>query len=113
MAEATRTSLRLAELEVWRRERLQELVHAFRTGVQQMDFALTDSTTPIQPIIAGSSETALDWSKQLEAQGILVAPIRPPTVPEGTARLRITFSASHGEHHLRRLLDALAGLRKG
>ena len=113
VAEATRTSLRLAELEVWRRERLQELVHAFRTGVQQMDFALTDSATPIQPIIAGSSETALDWSKQLEAQGILVAPIRPPTVPEGTARLRITFSASHGDHHLRRLLDALAGLRKG
>ena len=113
VAEATRTSLRLAAMEGWRRERLQELVDAFRTGVQELDFELTDSATPIQPIIAGSSETALEWSKQLEAQGILVAPIRPPTVPEGTARLRITFSASHGDHHLRRLLDALAGLQRG
>ena len=113
VAVATSTSLRLAAQESWRRERLRELVDAFRTGVQHMDFELTHSATPIQAIIVGSSETALDWSKQLEAQGILVAPIRPPTVPKGTARLRITFSASHGGHHLRLLLDALAGLQRG
>jgi len=112
VAEATRTSLQLAARESWRRERLQELVAAFRAGVQQMDFELTDSATPIQPIIAGSSETALDWSKQLSTQGILVTPIRPPTVPEGSARLRITFSASHRDHHLHQLLQALAGLQR-
>jgi 8-amino-7-oxononanoate synthase len=112
IAEATRTSLQLAARESWRRERLQELISSFRTTVQQMDFELADSNTPIQPIIAGSSETALDWSKQLEVQGILVTPIRPPTVPEGTARLRITFSASHQDHHLHQLLQALAGLQR-
>jgi 8-amino-7-oxononanoate synthase len=112
IAEATRTSLQLVARESWRRERLQELISSFRTTVQQMDFELSDSTTPIQPIIAGSSETALDWSKQLEVQGILVTPIRPPTVPEGTARLRITFSASHQDHHLHQLLQALAGLQR-
>lgn len=112
IAEATRTSLQLVARESWRRERLQELISSFRTTVQQMDFELADSNTPIQPIIAGSSETALDWSKQLEVQGILVTPIRPPTVPEGTARLRITFSASHQDHHLHQLLQALAGLQR-
>lgn len=112
VAEATRASLQLAAQESWRRERLQELVAAFRIGAQQMDFELTDSATPIQPIIAGSSETAVDWSKQLAVQGILVTPIRPPTVPEGTARLRITFSASHQDNHLQQLLQALAGLQR-
>lgn len=112
VAEATRTSLQLLAGESWRRERLQSLINTFRTAVQQMGFELTDSATPIQPIIAGSSETAMDWSKQLEAKGILVTPIRPPTVPEGTARLRITLSASHQDHHLSRLIEALAGLQR-
>lgn len=113
VAEATRTSLRLLAGESWRRERLQALISTFRTAVQQMDFELTDSVTPIQPIIAGSSEIALDWSRQLESKGILVTPIRPPTVPEGTARLRVTLSASHQGHHLTRLIQALAELQRG
>ncbi len=113
VAEATRMSLKLLIRERWRRDRLQELVADFRLAALDLGFKLANSTTPIQPVIAGSSETALDWSKQLEAQGILVTPIRPPTVPEGTARLRITFSAMHQDHHLRKLIQALQQLQRG
>lgn len=111
VAEATRMSLQLLIRENWRRERLQELVADFRSAALEMGFTLSNSATPVQPIIAGSSETALNWSRQLEAQGILVTPIRPPTVPEGTARLRITFSAMHRDDHLQKLIQALQQLQ--
>jgi 8-amino-7-oxononanoate synthase len=68
------------------------------------------STTPIQPVFAGTADRAVAWSRALEARGILVTAIRPPTVPEGGARLRVTFSALHEEDHVDRLLDALAPL---
>jgi 8-amino-7-oxononanoate synthase len=71
------------------------------------------SLTPIQPLLAGSAERALAWSRQLEERGVLVTPIRPPTVPEGSARLRITLSAAHGDDQLERLLAALAELPRG
>jgi len=107
VAEATRTSLRLVRTEEWRRERLQQLVQQFRSGAQQLGLPLMDSITPIQPLLAGSAEQALAWSQQLESQGILVSAIRPPTVPEGSARLRITFSANHQDEHVEQLLGAL------
>ncbi len=110
VAEATRVSLRLAREEEWRRERLRELVRKFRAGAEQLGLSLMASETPIQPILAGSAERALSWSRQLEEQGILVSAIRPPTVPEGSARLRVTFSAVHTDEHLERLLAVLAGL---
>jgi len=69
------------------------------------------SQTPIQPIVAGAAATALAWSRQLETAGILLSAIRPPTVPEGSARLRVTLSAAHTDEQLDRLLDALAQLR--
>ncbi|MCB1874195.1 MAG: aminotransferase class I/II-fold pyridoxal phosphate-dependent enzyme, partial [Gammaproteobacteria bacterium] len=72
-----------------------------------------DSRTPIQPLLAGTSEQALAWSGELEQQGILVSAIRPPTVPEGGARLRVTLSAAHSDAQLDRLLDALASLKIG
>jgi 8-amino-7-oxononanoate synthase len=80
--------------------------------VQQIGLPLMDSMTPIQPILAGSSHQAAAWSQQLERQGLLVSAIRPPTVPDGTARLRITLSANHTDRQLTRLLDALATLPK-
>ncbi|MET0053087.1 MAG: 8-amino-7-oxononanoate synthase, partial [Candidatus Thiodiazotropha sp.] len=92
IAAATRVSLRIAQQETWRRERLRELVFRFREQATQIGLPLMDSITPIQPVVAGSAEQALDWSRQLEARGILVTAIRPPTVPEGSARLRITLS---------------------
>jgi len=108
MAEATRASLRLVQQEPWRRERLQELINRFRSGAEELGLPLMDSQTPIQPILAGSVERALEWSSRLEQRGILVSAIRPPTVPEGSARLRVTLSASHSDEQVDRLLEALA-----
>jgi 8-amino-7-oxononanoate synthase len=69
-----------------------------------------DSHTPIQPILLGDAQTALAWSEALLAQDILVTAIRPPTVPEGGARLRVTLSATHQEAQVDRLLEVLHGL---
>jgi 8-amino-7-oxononanoate synthase len=113
LAEAVRASLRLVRDEPWRRQRLRQLVTRFRAGVAELGLPLMASPTPIQPLLAGSAERALAWSRQLEAQGILVTAIRPPTVPEGGARLRITLSAAHGNDQLDRLLAALAELPQG
>jgi 8-amino-7-oxononanoate synthase len=113
LAEAVRASLRLVRDEPWRRERLGQLVARFRAGTAELGLPLMSSTTPIQPLLAGSAERALAWSRQLEEQGILVTAIRPPTVPEGSARLRITLSAAHSDDQLERLLAALAELPRG
>ncbi len=107
LAEATRTSLRLVQSEPWRRERLQELIRRFRSGAEQLGLPIMQSQTPIQPILAGSSEQALAWSGRLEQRGILVSAIRPPTVPEGSARLRVTLCANHTDEQVDRLLEAL------
>ncbi|RDH82217.1 MAG: 8-amino-7-oxononanoate synthase [endosymbiont of Escarpia spicata] len=110
LAEATLVSLQIAREESWRRERLQKLIARFREQVAGFGLSLMASETPIQPIVAGSAGRALAWSRHLEAQGILVSAIRPPTVPEGSARLRITLSASHSDDQLERLLEVLAEL---
>jgi 8-amino-7-oxononanoate synthase len=110
IAEATRASLRILREEAWRRERLASLVARFRAEAAVLGLELMDSSTPIQPVLAGSVERALRWSRALEARGLLVTAIRPPTVPRGTARLRVTFSAAHTDEHLERLLEGLAAL---
>lgn len=108
VAEAVRASLKLAREEHWRRERLRMLVEHFRDGARNLGFVLTPSSTPIQPLILGSAEASLSASRHLRTHGILVTAIRPPTVPEGSARLRITFSATHEASHVDRLLEALS-----
>jgi 8-amino-7-oxononanoate synthase len=110
IAEAARVSLRIVRQESWRRERLAQLIRRFQLSARQIGLPLMASETPIQPLLAGSAERALRWSLELEERGILVSAIRPPTVPEGSARLRITFSANHTERQLDRLLDALENL---
>jgi 8-amino-7-oxononanoate synthase len=107
LAVATLAALRLVEMEDWRRARLQLLVRRFRAGAARLGLNLCDSATPIQPVIAGTAEAALRWSTALREAGILITAIRPPTVPEGTARLRITFSAMHSEGQVDRLLEVL------
>lgn len=107
LAEATLVSLAIARRETWRRERLAEWIERFRTGAARIGLQLMDSSTPIQPIIVGSAAQALAWSAALEAAGLLVTAIRPPTVPEGTARLRVTLSAAHTAEDIDRLLAAL------
>ena len=111
VAEATRASLRLVRAEPWRRERLRALVARFRRGAEALGLALVPSETPIQPVILGTAERALAAAQRLRAAGLWVPAIRPPTVPEGGARLRITFSSAHEDAHVDRLLGVLAEMR--
>ena len=104
---ASLASLRLLERDDWRREHLNALIGRFRAGCQQLGLALMDSPTPIQPILIGEADAAMAISAGLEARGIFVGAIRPPTVPAGSARLRVTLSASHSEAQVDELLDAL------
>ena len=111
VAAATRKSLKIVEEEHWRREKLQSLINQFRKGANELGYELIDSMTPIQPIIIGSSEKALNLSEKLLEKNILISAIRPPTVAEGTARLRITFSAMHTQKHVDKLLAVLGELK--
>jgi 8-amino-7-oxononanoate synthase len=110
LASATRAALRLVREQDWRRERLQSMVMRFRRGAGQLGLVLCDSETPIQPLLVGAADEALRLSQALRQQGILITAIRPPTVAEGASRLRITLSASHSEHQVDRLLDALGDI---
>ena len=105
---ATLKSLELLQSEGWRREHLNTLIARFRQGAAEIGLTLMDSPTPIQPILVGDSERAMQLSAMLKARGLLVGAIRPPTVPAGSARLRVTLSAAHTEAQLERLLQALA-----
>ena len=111
VAAATRKSLQLLEKETWRREKLQSLIAQFRKGATELGLELMDSMTAIQPIIIGSSEQALTLSEKLLENNILISAIRPPTVPEGTARLRVTFSAIHTKEQVDKLLAVLAEVK--
>jgi 8-amino-7-oxononanoate synthase len=108
LAEATRASLALVDNEPWRREHLRALIAHFKTGAQQLGLNLMPSDTPIQPILIGEASEATRLSNQLFAAGIHVTAIRPPTVPQGSARLRVTFSAAHSLHDVDELLHQLA-----
>ncbi|WP_151704019.1 8-amino-7-oxononanoate synthase [Nitrincola alkalilacustris] len=110
VAEATRTSLRLLQHESWRREHLNALISRFRQGCSQLGYRLMASQSPIQPLLIGDAGKAVAISRALEAQGIYISAIRPPTVPAGSARLRVTLSAAHSEDQVDRLLNALADL---
>lgn len=107
VAAATRASLKILQEESWRREKLQALVNMFRNACRELNLELMDSPSAIQPLVLGEDQIALDASSFLLSEGIWVSAIRPPTVPQGSARLRITFSAEHEESHVRMLLNAL------
>jgi 8-amino-7-oxononanoate synthase len=108
LACATLKSLELLRSEHWRREHLSRLVARFRAGATAIGLQLMDSATPIQPILVGDSGRALRLSQMLRERGLLVTAIRPPTVPAGSARLRVTLSAAHSMEQLDLLLEALA-----
>ncbi len=110
VAEATRASLRVLRADDGRRELLHARIRQFRDGARQLGLTLPASETAIQPVILGETGLALAASEALRARGILVSAIRPPTVPRGSARLRITLSAGHTAQQVERLLDALAQL---
>ncbi|WP_266170840.1 8-amino-7-oxononanoate synthase [Dyella subtropica] len=113
VAAAALASVRVARAESWRREKLVALIARFREGAGQLGLALMPSSTAIQPLMLGDASAASAAARTLEERGFLVGAIRPPTVPQGKARLRITLSAMHEEEHVDRLLDALAGLASG
>ena len=108
LAEASRAALKLVQTEVWRREHLGRLIQQFRAGARQLGLPMLDSMTAIQPLLLGTAELAVKVSEQLRDHGMLVVAIRPPTVPTGSARLRITLSAAHNEAQIDRLLEALS-----
>ncbi|MGH1430340.1 MAG: 8-amino-7-oxononanoate synthase [Neptuniibacter sp.] len=107
VAAATLTSLKILKSESWRRDKLQALIKQFRQGCEQLGLQLMDSPTPIQPILIGESDKALEISQGLEREGIFISAIRPPTVPQGSARLRVTLSAAHDETQVDVLLSKL------
>ena len=108
MAAAMRASLKLIRNEPWRRAKLASLISRFRRSGMRHGLPLHDSQTAIQPIMLGDNHKALKVAKSLEAQGYLVSAIRPPTVPDGQARLRVTLTALHSEEHVDGLIKALA-----
>ncbi|WP_336366265.1 8-amino-7-oxononanoate synthase [Marinobacter sp. C2H3] len=110
LARATAASLDVIEQGDERRIHLRALTTRFREGAQALGYTLMPSNTPIQPILVGGNEAALALSQALEAKGLLVTAIRPPTVPVGEARLRVTLSAAHTEADVDTLLAALASV---
>ena len=110
VAQALRASLRVIATEGWRREHLMRLVARLRAGLATLPWSNPASGTAIQPLILGGNDTALGVMAGLREQGLWVPAIRPPTVPDGTARLRISLSAAHSEADVDRLLGALAQL---
>ena len=110
MAAAARAALHVAQQEPWRRQQVLAHVAHFRREATGLGLQLLDSCTPIQPVVLGSEAAAVAASDALRAQGLWVPAIRPPTVPAGTSRLRITFSAAHETADVDRLLEALGRL---
>ena len=110
VAAATRVALAIAREEEWRREHLAMLVMRFRTGARALGLRLGPSTTPIQPVMAGEAPAALAAAEALFDAGLWVTPIRPPTVPAGAARLRVTLSAAHQDEDVDRLLESLGAI---
>lgn len=97
-----------------RRAHLSTLIQQFKSGIGSgiSGLSLLASDTQIQPLIVGANHTAMLYAAQLVERGIWVPAIRPPTVPAGTARLRVTLSAAHSSAQVALLIDELLGLQK-
>ncbi len=107
LAHALLMSLHIIAQEEWRRERLRALIAQLREGLAASPWQLMPSDTPIQPLLIGGNGDALALSARMAEAGLLVPAIRPPTVPEGTARLRISLSADHEAANVAQLVAAL------
>lgn len=114
LASALRASLQLIEHDEWRRDHLQQLIKRLRqglaTGLRGSNWQLGESLTAIQPLLIGRNDEAVAVMEGLRERGLWVPAIRPPTVPEGTARLRIALSAAHTEADIDQLVQALSEL---
>jgi 8-amino-7-oxononanoate synthase len=112
LAAATLTSLAILREEAWRRNHLVTLIQRFRDGANQLGLPLMASNSAIQPLKVGDATQATAMSQTLRERGLLIGAIRPPTVPPGTSRLRITLSAAHSPQQVDRLLEELALCQK-
>ncbi len=110
VAAAAHVSVEIARSEEYRRTHLKARIQQFRDGVQALGLTVLPSSTAIQPLILGTSQRALEASAHLRSRQLLVSAVRPPTVPDGTARLRIALSAAHSADDVERLLEGLAAL---
>jgi len=111
LAASALEAVRLARRDHWRRAKLADLIAQFRGEARRHGLDLMASETPIQPLLCGDDHTAVAMSQALEQAGWLVGAIRPPTVPEGKARLRVTLSALHTPEQVRELVEAIAVAR--
>jgi 8-amino-7-oxononanoate synthase len=109
LASALLASLDLVEREEWRREHLRALIGRLRAGLRGLPWCLLPSQTPIQPLIVGENHAAVALMARLRERDLWVPAIRPPTVPAGTARLRVSLSAAHTLADVDRLVEALHG----
>ena len=111
VAEASRKSIKLIDLEPWRRTQLTKNIIYFKQCLSQTDLNTVDvgieSGTAIQPIVIGDVQRTVQLSEKLKQRGILVSAIRPPTVPDNTARLRITLCAEHTHAQIDQLFEGL------
>ncbi len=110
-AAASLAAVKIARREQWRREKLATSISRFRAGAAKHGFEVLPSHSPIQPLLCGDETHALAFAQALEAQGFWVSAIRPPTVPDGKSRLRVTLSTLHSPQEIDALLDALAWSR--
>lgn len=112
VAAATLEALTIIQREPEHRERLERHIGHFREEALRLNLPLGESRTPIQPLYLGSESRLLQWAERLYHAGIDVGAIRPPTVPKGESRLRVTLSASHSRSDIDQLLEALATCRR-
>lgn len=112
LAAAVSVSLQVIAADRWRRAHLLELIERLKSGLAGLPWPLMASATPIQPLLVGGNAEALRLADGLREQGILLPAIRPPTVPQGEARLRISLSAAHSLDDVDRLTVALHGLAR-
>jgi 8-amino-7-oxononanoate synthase len=108
VAAAVRAALAVSVAESWRRTRVLALARRFRSLAAEAGLPLADSAMPIQPVLLGDADVAVDASRRLLERGFVVAAIRPPTVPAGSSRLRVALSAAHRDVDLEGLVAALA-----
>ena len=108
LAASARAALRRVTADHWRRDHLKALIRHFRGGAKRRGLELMASASPLQPMVLGDSRATLELAAVLQQQGYLVVAMRPPTVRNGTSRLRITLSAGHRAEQLDGLLTAIA-----
>ncbi|WP_083001174.1 8-amino-7-oxononanoate synthase [Halomonas sp. GT] len=112
IAASTLEALAIVQREPEHRQRLQRHISYFRQQALALELPLADSHTPIQPLLLGNEPRTMAWAAKLAQRGIHVGAIRPPTVPNGAARLRITLSARHTPEDIDRLIEGLSACQR-